>query len=141
MATKAKVTTATEKKAATTATKTAATTTAATATKATTATTKAAEKKPAEKKATAKKATTTKKATTAKKATTTKKAATATTSVFVQFRGNDFELIEAVKTAWADKTGSKVTDIKTIEIYVKPEDGRAYYVINGVSEDDSFVLL
>ena len=135
MATKAKVTTATEKKAATTATKTAATTTAATATKATTATTKAAEKKPAEKKATAKKATT------VKKATTTKKAATATTSVFVQFRGNDFELIEAVKTAWADKTGSKVTDIKTIEIYVKPEDGRAYYVINGVSEDDSFVLL
>lgn len=60
------------------------------------------------------------------------------TSVVVQFAGKEVtekELIAAVKKAYTKK-GNKVSDIKTIEIYVKPEENAAYYVVNGVGADD-----
>ena len=60
------------------------------------------------------------------------------TSVVVQFAGKEVtekELIAAVKKAYTKK-GNKVDDIKTIEIYVKPEENAAYYVVNGVGADD-----
>ena len=60
------------------------------------------------------------------------------TSVVVQFAGKEVtekELIAAVKKAYKKK-GNKVGDIKTIEIYVKPEENAAYYVVNGVGADD-----
>ena len=60
------------------------------------------------------------------------------TSVVVQFAGKEVtekELIAAVKKAYTKK-GNKVGDIKTIEIYVKPEESAAYYVVNGVGADD-----
>ena len=60
------------------------------------------------------------------------------TSVVVQFAGKEVaekDLIAAVKKAYT-KTGNKVGDIKTIEIYVKPEESAAYYVVNGVGADD-----
>ena len=60
------------------------------------------------------------------------------TSVVVQFAGKEVtekELIAAVKKAYTKK-GNKVGDIKTIEIYVKPEENAAYYVVNGVGADD-----
>ena len=60
------------------------------------------------------------------------------TSVVVQFAGKEVtekELIAAVKKAYT-KQGNKVGDIKTIEIYVKPEENAAYYVVNGVGADD-----
>ena len=50
------------------------------------------------------------------------------TSVVVQFAGKEVtekELIAAVKKAYTKK-GNKVGDIKTIEIYVKPEENAAY---------------
>lgn len=59
------------------------------------------------------------------------------TSVVVQFAGKEVtekELIAAVKKAYTKK-GNKVGDIKTIEIYVKPEENAAYYVVNGVGAD------
>ena len=59
------------------------------------------------------------------------------TSVVVQFAGKEVtekELIAAVKKAYTKK-GNKVGDIKTIEIYVKPEENAAYYVVNGVCAD------
>lgn len=40
------------------------------------------------------------------------------------------EIIAKVKKAWT-KAGHKVGDIKTLELYIKPEDGAVYYVING----------
>ena len=55
------------------------------------------------------------------------------TSVVVQFAGKEVtekDLIAAVKKAYTKK-GNKVGDIKTIEIYVKPEESSVYYVING----------
>ena len=60
------------------------------------------------------------------------------TSVVVQFAGKEVtekDLIAAVKKAYTKK-GNKVGDIKTIEIYVKPEESTAYYVVNGVGADD-----
>ena len=60
------------------------------------------------------------------------------TSVVVQFAGKEVtekELIAAVKKAYTKK-GNKVGDIKTIEIYVKPEESAAYYVVNGIGADD-----
>ena len=60
------------------------------------------------------------------------------TSVVVQFAGKEVtekELIAADKKAYTKK-GNKVGDIKTIEIYVKPEENAAYYVVNGVGADD-----
>ena len=60
------------------------------------------------------------------------------TSVVVQFAGKEVaekDLIAAVKKAYTKK-GNKVGDIKTIEIYVKPEESAAYYVVNGIGADD-----
>ena len=60
------------------------------------------------------------------------------TSVVVQFAGKEVtekDLIAAVKKAYTKK-GNKVGDIKTIEIYVKPEESAAYYVVNGDGADD-----
>ena len=60
------------------------------------------------------------------------------TSVVVQFAGKEVtekDLIAAVKKTYTKK-GNKVGDIKTIEIYVKPEESAAYYVVNGVGADD-----
>ena len=65
------------------------------------------------------------------------------TSVVVQFAGKEVtekELIAAVKKAYTKK-GNKVGDIKTIEIYVKPEESAAYYVVNGEASDDFKVML
>lgn len=52
--------------------------------------------------------------------------------VFVEFQGvqssvKDME--DAVKEAWKAQ-GGKVKDIKTVEIYFKPEEKMCYYVIN-----------
>ena len=89
--------------------------------------TKAAEKKPA-----AKKATTTKKA-----ATTAKKApAKAENNIYVQFSGMEFDtaaIEKAVKADYTAKNGKK--DMKSVSIYIKPEDMKAYYVIDGIIGD------
>ena len=43
----------------------------------------------------------------------------------------EIDMVAAVKKAWT-KAGRKVGDIKTMELYIKPEEGAVYYVINGV---------
>ena len=84
----------------------------------------------AEKKAPAKKAattTTTKKATTAKKETVKKE-----TVITIQHQGNEITVTsveEKVKAAFV-ADGHKASTIKTLNIYVKPEEYAAYYVIN-----------
>jgi len=100
-----------------------------------------AEAKTEAKKAPAKKATAAKKETVKKE--TTKKAATKTTTakkavvptVLVQFGGQEVSMdtvIENAKKAF-EAEGNKVSSIKEIQIYVKPEEYAAYYVIDGVS--------
>lgn len=52
---------------------------------------------------------------------------------FVEFYGKQVEesaILAAVKKAWT-KSGKKVGDIKTVELYIKPEEETVYYVING----------
>ncbi|MCI8745155.1 MAG: hypothetical protein HFI23_07195 [Lachnospiraceae bacterium] len=88
-----------------------------------------------EDKAPAKKAAAPKKA--AAKTTTTKTAKTvkeaASQNVYIQFAGKEVkteELVEQVKALWTAQ-GHRVSSIKSLEVYVKPEDAAAYYVING----------
>ena len=49
-------------------------------------------------------------------------------TLYVQYQGRQIsqeEAVEAVKAAW---TGEP---IKILDLYVKPEDGAVYYVVNG----------
>lgn len=85
--------------------------------------TKTAEKKPAAKKAT-----------TAKKAPA--KAAKVENNIYVQFSGMEFDtaaIEKAVKADYTAKNGKK--DMKSVSIYIKPEDMKAYYVIDGIIGD------
>lgn len=96
--------------------------------------------KAVEKKATTtatKAATTAKKATTAAKKAPAKKAETAKKEKAVvnfQFDGKSYtndDLIASAKDVWKYDLEQKPADLKTIELYVKPEDSAAYYVFNG----------
>ena len=46
-------------------------------------------------------------------------------------KSSDVASIQAkVRQIWKD-AGNKVSELKTIDIYLKPEEEKAYYVING----------
>lgn len=64
----------------------------------------------------------------------TTKAAAASQKIVLQMSGRDDlsmeNIIERVKKAYADE-GHSATSIKNIEVYIKPEEGMAYYVIDG----------
>ena len=52
--------------------------------------------------------------------------------LIVQFAGKDYDIsnLEAiVKKDWKD-AGRKVNELETLNVYVKPEEGKAYYVVN-----------
>lgn len=54
-------------------------------------------------------------------------------SAYVEFGDKQVEeksIIADVKKAWT-KSGKKVGDIKTMDLYIKPEEAAVYYVING----------
>ena len=78
---------------------------------------KAEDKKTAEKKPTAKKP-------------TAKKEVTET--VFVQFAGKEVavsDMMPKIKKVW-QSAGNRIKDIQDVKLYVKPEDGKVYFVIN-----------
>lgn len=108
---------------------------------------KATESKSEAKKETAKKAAAKKPA--AKKTTTTKKAATKKAQeieakTLIQYSGKEIaasDILETVKKVWVEKFQGKLEEIKTIEIYIKPEENKAYFVVNGLSNGDYFVEL
>ncbi len=86
----------------------------------------------------------TEKKTAEKKTTTTTKAASIKSSMVLQVLGKEIsekELVAQIKKAWTSQFKGKIKDIKTIDIYVKPEDNRAYFVINGTSDPAYFVEL
>ena len=69
----------------------------------------------------------------AKKAAATVKKAEVKEAVYIQFAGSEYNLDEIranVKKAWTEETGNKESDIKEVQIYVKPEEHEAYYVVN-----------
>lgn len=74
---------------------------------------KAAEKKPAEKKTVEKKE--------------------LKSEITVQFGGKSYtqdELVQIAKDVWKYDLNQKVADLTSIELYVKPEENVAYYVMN-----------
>lgn len=88
---------------------------------------KAAAKKPAAKKAAKKPAA---------------KATDVKVSVNVQFGGKSYtteDLVKIAKDVWKYDLKQKAADFKSVELYVKPEDGMTYYVING-KEAGSFYI-
>ena len=95
------------------------------------------KKTPAAKKAPAKKAPAAKKETVKKE--TVKKAPAAKKPVVKEevnfrFSGKSYtseDLIRITKDVWKYDLNGKEEDVKSIELYVKPEENTAYYVING----------
>ena len=68
----------------------------------------------------------------AKKAATKK--ATLTTTVTLQFAEKSYteeSLTAIAKDVWKYDLEQKEADLKTVELYVKPEEGLCYYVFNG----------
>lgn len=59
-------------------------------------------------------------------------------AVYVQFAGKEAavaDLTAAVKKAYVE-AGHKESEIKTLDIYVKPEENAAYYVVNGEGSEE-----
>lgn len=58
------------------------------------------------------------------------------TSVYLQYAGNEYDeaaLIENIKNIWAGDDHD-ISEISSIEVYIKPEEFCAYYVINGTDQ-------
>lgn len=71
--------------------------------------------------------------TTAAKKTTTKKTAVKET-VYLQYLGKEIDkddLMKKVKEVWTKELKNKVGDMKSVTLYLKPEENKAYFVING----------
>ena len=78
----------------------------------------------------------------AKKAPAEKKAAVKKEAIYVQFAGKSYsndELLKIAKDVWVYDMGQKAADMKSVEIYVKPEESMAYFVVNG-TENGSFMI-
>ena len=106
-----------------------------TATKTTTAKTTAAKTAAARK-------TTSAKTTAAKKTTTAKKTTKTSVEVTLQWNGNEYtaeRLLQSAKDVWQFDLGRDAADFKSAQIYVKPEEGKAYVVVNE-SENLSFAI-
>ena len=90
---------------------------------------KAAAKKPAEKKAAAAKKPVEKKATAAKKPAAKKTAAAAVDSkVVIQAMGSEVNTAELIEKA-TKASGAKT--VKKVDVYIRPEVNKVYYVVNG----------
>ena len=98
------------------------------------------EKKPAVKKEAAPKKETVKKAPAAKKAPVKK--ADPAASVVVEYGGKQVVAKDILAAATkAFKAANKGVEIKSIELYVKPEENVAYYAVNGEGSDDYKIVL
>lgn len=74
---------------------------------------------------------------------TKKTAEKVTTKVntYVEFAGKQISTEELEEKVRADYKAKSKTRIKTIEIYVKPEDSAAYYVVNGKADEGNKIDL
>ena len=64
-----------------------------------------------------------------------------TQEVYVQYQGNESDLetvVQRIKEQYAAE-GNK-EEIKSLNIYLKPEDASAYYVINGNNSGKVFLF-
>ena len=89
-------------------------------------------KKPVAKKTAAAKKPATKAKENAKPAAKTAKTATAPKeTIKIQFGADEYDFAEIKKAVEADYKSKVKGRIKTVEIYIKPEDKAVYYVVNG----------
>ena len=96
--------------------------------------------KATETKTTAAKTAAAKKTTTKTTAAKTKKAAAVKENISIQFAGKDYtteQLVKIAKDVWEFDLAKNPADFKEVQLYVKPEEAKAYYVING-TETGSF---
>ena len=66
------------------------------------------------------------------KTTTTRKTAVKET-VYLQYLGKEInkdDLVKQVKDIWTNELKNKAGDLKSVTLYLKPEENMAYYVIN-----------
>ena len=66
------------------------------------------------------------------KRTTTRKTAVKET-VYLQYLGKEInkdDLVKQVKDIWTNELKNKAGDLKSVTLYLKPEENMAYYVIN-----------
>ena len=92
--------------------------------------TAAAAKSTAKKTADAAKTTAKKTAASAKKTAAKAAAVKSVEAVKVQFAGAEYDVAAVVEAAKADFKQNNKGTIKSISVYIKPEDGAAYYVVN-----------
>ena len=50
------------------------------------------------------------------------------------------EIVQNMKNKWTYDYGRKIGEIKSMELYVKPEEDKVYYVINEGEESGDFTL-
>lgn len=96
--------------------------------------------KATETKTTAAKTAAAKKTTTKTTAAKTKKAAAVKENISIQFAGKEYtteQLVKIAKDVWEFDLAKNPADFKEVQLYVKPEEAKAYYVING-TETGSF---
>ena len=76
------------------------------------------------------------------KKTTTRKAAAPKATVTVEAYGNQYDISAiADKAVEAYKAMNEKAAVKTVDVYVKPEEGVAYYVLHGEGSEDFKVEL
>ena len=81
---------------------------------------------------------------TAAKTTTTRtrKAAAVKETISIQFAGKDYsteQLVKIAKDVWEFDLKKDPAEFKEVQLFVKPEEAKAYYVING-TESGSFEI-
>lgn len=92
-------------------------------------------KKSAAKKTPAKKTATKTKSATKTTAKTTRATTVPKETIKVQYGADEYDFAEIRKAVEADYKGKVKGKIKTVEIYIKPEDKAVYYVINSDFSD------
>jgi hypothetical protein len=63
-------------------------------------------------------------------------------SITIQFAGKEYtteQLVKIAKDVWEFDLKKEPADFKEVQLYVKPEEAKAYYVING-TETGSFEI-
>ncbi len=61
-----------------------------------------------------------------------RKAHTPATEIYLQFEGKEYDCVALVEQAKADYRSTHKIGIHSCRVYIKPEEGCAYYVINKV---------
>ena len=61
------------------------------------------------------------------------------TRIFLQYGDKTVaydDVVQNMKNKWTYDYGKKISDIKSMELYIKPEEDKVYYVINGEESGD-----